>query len=49
MPDPGQTPELKKPQQSAKDARSYPHRPEYYVPRGVLKVASLIGWMSKQA
>jgi hypothetical protein len=49
MPNPDQTTELKKPQQYEKDARVNPHRPEYYVPRGVLKLASLIEWMGKQA
>jgi hypothetical protein len=49
MPDPEQTPELKKPQQSEKDARANPHRPEYYVPRGVLRLASLIERIGKQA
>ena len=45
---PEQTTELKKPQQSEKDARANPHRPEYFVPRGVLKLASLIERMGKQ-
>jgi len=49
MPNPEQTNELKKPQQSEKDARTNPHRPEYYVPRGVRNLASLIEWMGKQA
>ena len=49
MPNPEQTTELKKPQHSEKDVRANPHRPEYYVPRGVLKLASLIERMGKQA
>jgi hypothetical protein len=49
MPNPEQATELKKPQQSEKDARANPYRPEYYVPRGVLTLASLIERMGKQA
>jgi hypothetical protein len=49
MPNPEQATELKKPQESEKDARANPHRPEYYVPQGVLRLASLIEWTSKQA
>jgi hypothetical protein len=41
-----QTTELKKPPQLEKDARANPHRPEYYVPRGVLTLASIIEQMS---
>ena len=49
MPNSKKTTELKKPPQSEKDARANPHRPEHYVPQGVLRLASLIEWMSKQA
>ena len=49
MPSPKKTTELKTPPQSEKDARANPHRPEHYVPQGVLRLASLIEWMSKQA
>jgi hypothetical protein len=48
MPKPEQTTELKKLPQSEKDARANPHRPEHYVPQGMLRLASLIEWMSKQ-
>jgi hypothetical protein len=48
MPKPAQTTELKKPPQSEKDARPDPHRPEYYVPRGILTLASFIDRMTKQ-
>jgi hypothetical protein len=48
MPDSEQTTKLKKPQQSEKDAWANPHRPEYYVPRGVLKLARLLKGMGKQ-
>jgi hypothetical protein len=37
-----------KPLQSEKDARANPHRPEYYVPRGALTLASFIERMGKK-
>jgi hypothetical protein len=46
MPKPEQTTELKKPPQSEK---ANPHRPEYYVPLGILRLASFIDRMTKQA
>jgi hypothetical protein len=49
MPEPEQTTEHKKPPQSEKDARADPHRPEHYVPRGILTLASFINRMTKQA
>ena len=42
-----QATELKKPPQSEKDRRANPHTPEYYIPRGVLTLASFIERMSK--
>jgi hypothetical protein len=48
MPNPEQTTELKKLPQSEKDARADPHRPEHYVPRGILTLASFIDRMTRQ-
>jgi hypothetical protein len=49
MPKSEQTIELKKSPQSEKDARANPHRPEHYIPRGILTLASFIDRMTKQA
>jgi hypothetical protein len=42
-----QTTEVNKPPQSRKDVRANPHRPEYYVPRETLILASLFERLDK--
>jgi hypothetical protein len=42
-----QTTEVNKPPQSEKDGRANPHRPEYYVPREALMLASLFERLDK--
>jgi hypothetical protein len=48
MPKCERTTELKKPPQSEKEARADPHRPEHYIPRGILTLATFIDMMTKQ-